>query len=66
MQEVPVPYCLACATTTPKRHLVFQLKDDGVTDIVGVVLAAYRSLPSWNYYLRSTAEAFHAVGGRPV
>lgn len=41
-----------------------QLKDEGVTDLVGVVLAAYRSIPSWNYYLRSTADAFHAVGGR--
>jgi oxygen-dependent protoporphyrinogen oxidase len=41
-----------------------RLKADGVTDLVGVVLAAYRSIPSWNYYLRSTADAFHAVGGR--
>lgn len=41
-----------------------RLKDEGVTDLVGVVLAAYRSIPSWNYYLRSTAEAFHQAGGR--
>ncbi|MBK8576022.1 MAG: protoporphyrinogen oxidase [Elusimicrobia bacterium] len=46
------------------KDTLARLKDDGVTDIVGVVLAAYRSLPSWNYYLRSTAEAFHDVGGR--
>lgn len=46
------------------KDTLSQLKESGVTDLVGVVLAAYRSIPSWNYYLRSTAEAFHAVGGR--
>lgn len=48
----------------PLKETLARLKDEGVTDLVGVVLAAYRSIPSWNYYLRSTAEALHAVGGR--
>ena len=46
------------------KDALSQLKEAGVTDLVGVVLAAYRSIPSWNYYLRATAEAFHSVGGR--
>lgn len=40
-----------------------RLQAEGRTDIVAVVLSAYRSIPSWNYYLRSTAQALHAVGG---
>ncbi len=48
----------------PLKETLARLKEEGVTDLVGVVLAAYRSIPSWNYYLRSTAEAFHQVGGR--
>lgn len=60
-----IPVALGMRNWTPTlKDTLFQLKESGVTDLVGVVLAAYRSIPSWNYYLRSTAEAFHAVGGR--
>jgi ferrochelatase len=38
------------------------LKKRGVTDVVVVVLAAYRSIPSWNYYLQTTAQAIHGAG----
>jgi ferrochelatase len=38
------------------------LKRRGVTDVVAVVLAAYRSIPSWNYYLQTMAQAIHGVG----
>lgn len=60
-----IPVVLGMRNWTPTlKDTLARLKEEGVTDIVGVVLAAYRSLPSWNYYLRSTAEAIHAVGGR--
>ncbi len=41
------------------------MKADGVTDVTAVALAAYRSIPSFHYYLKSTAEALHAEGGGP-
>ena len=40
--------------------------EDGVTDLVAVPLAAFRSIPSWNYYLKSTAEAHRAARRRPM
>lgn len=60
-----IPVTLGMRNWSPTlKDTMSRLKEEGVTDIVGVVLAAYRSLPSWNYYLLSTAEAFHSVGGR--
>lgn len=60
-----IPVVLGMRNWAPTlKDTLSRLKDEGVTDLVGVVLAAYRSIPSWNYYLRSTADAFHQVGGR--
>lgn len=45
------------------RKAFRELNADGVTDVTAVALAAYRSIPSFHYYLKSTAEAHHAEGG---
>lgn len=39
---------------------------DGVTDLIAVPLAAFRSIPSWNYYLKSTADAHRAAVRTPL
>jgi oxygen-dependent protoporphyrinogen oxidase len=44
--------------------VVARMVADGVQEAVVVVLAAFRSRPSWNYYLRTLAEALAPHGRR--
>ncbi len=61
----PLPVYVGMRNWAPAlTETLARAKGDGVTDLVCVVLASYRSIPSWNYYLRSTAEAYHAAVGR--
>lgn len=60
----PMPVYIGMRNWTPTlEDTLRRAKTEGVTDFTCFVLGAYRSLPSWNYYLRSTAAALHAVGG---
>ncbi|MBK8869589.1 MAG: ferrochelatase [Elusimicrobia bacterium] len=60
-QNVPVTVGMRNGSPTMADTLA-DLKNRGVTDVVVVVLAAYRSIPSWNYYLQTTAQAIHGAG----
>lgn len=60
----------ACPVVIGMRHgrpsledTLRALRSQGVREVTALPLSAYRSIPSFHYYLRATAQALKSVGG---
>jgi len=61
--KIPVRVGMRCGTPKPTDALL-DFKRNGVERVIAVALSAFRSVPSFNYYVKATAQAVHAVGYR--
>lgn len=58
------PLFVGMRNWTPDLSTAFNdIRARGVTDVTAVALASYRSIPSFHYYVKSTADALRGRGG---
>lgn len=62
-KSAPRPLFVGMRNWSPDLPGAFdEIRARGVTDLTAVALASYRSIPSFHYYLKSTAEALRGRG----